>query len=252
VPGSVIALAQKKAGGETEFDFIGNVMDERKQVVSQLRDFIHVKLTAAEVEKLSTRNFNYDAGITVAPGRYHMRFLVREGQSGKMGIYDAKFTVPDLAADSMTLKTSSIVWSSQREVMKAAVGTAETVTKKIAAANPLISGDQKVVPNIGKVFHRGQNLYVDFDVYDAAPDPGNADARQVNVELDLFNQKGEKAFGVGPVKMTQMVGTRPNAVPVQMQIPLKNLAPGRYVGQLNVVDAVGRKFAFPRTNIVIQ
>ena len=37
VPGSVIALAQKKNGGETEFDFIGNVMDERKTVVGQLR-----------------------------------------------------------------------------------------------------------------------------------------------------------------------------------------------------------------------
>jgi VWFA-related protein len=252
IPGSVIALAQKKSGGETEFDFIGNVMDERKQVVSQLRDYIHIKLGATEAEKLATRNFHYDAGITVSPGRYHMRFLVREGQSGKMGIFDAKFTVPDLAADSMTLKTSSIVWSSQREMLKAAVGSAEQVTRKIATANPLITGEEKVVPNIGKVFRRGQNLYVDFDVYDAAPDPDHTDARRVNVMMSLFNQKGEKAFEVGPVKATQLVGTRPNAVPVQIKIPLKGLAPGRYVCQLNVIDEVGRKFAFPRTNMVVE
>jgi VWFA-related protein len=252
IPGSVIALAQKKSGGETEFDFIGNVMDERKQVVSQLRDFIHIKLATTEAEKLAQRNFHYDAGITVGPGRYHMRFLVREGQTGKMGIFDAKFTVPDLAADSMTLKTSSIVWSSQREMLKAAVGSAEQITRKIATANPLITGEEKVVPNIGKVFRRGQNLYVDFDVYDAAPDPANANARRVAVEMSLFNQKGEKAFAVGPVKATTLVGTRPNAVPVQIQVPLKGLAPGRYVCQLNVIDEIGRKFAFPRTNMVIQ
>jgi hypothetical protein len=252
IPGSVIALAQKKSGGETEFDFIGNVMDERKQVVSQLRDYIHVKLTADEAEKLSTRNFNYNANITVSPGRYHMRFLVREGQSGKMGVFDAKFTVPDLAADSMTLKTSSIVWSSQREMLKAAVGSAEQVSKKIATANPLITGEEKVVPNIGKVFRRGQNLYVDFDVYDAAPDPKDANARAVDVKLSLFNQKGDKAFEVTPVKFTQLVGTRPNAVPVQIKIPLKSLAAGRYICQLNVIDEVGRKFAFPRTNMIVQ
>jgi hypothetical protein len=41
-------------------------------------------------------------------------------------------------------------------------------------------------------------------------------------------------------------------VPVQIQFPLKGLAPGRYVCQLNVIDEVGRKFAFPRTNVVIQ
>jgi len=252
IPGSVIPLAQRKSGGETQFDFIGNVMDERKQVVSQLRDYIHIKLGANEAEKLATRNFNYDAGITVAPGRYHMRFLVREGQSGKMGVFDARFTVPDLAADSMTLKTSSIVWSSQREMLKAAVGSAEQVTRKIATANPLITGEQKVVPNIGKVFRRGQNVYVSFDVYDAAPDPKNANTRDVNVLMSLFNQKGEKTFDVGPVKATQLVGTRPDAVPVQIQFPLKGLPPGRYVCQLNVVDEVGRKFTFPRTNVVIQ
>ena len=252
IPGSVIPLALKKNGGETQFDFIGNVMDERKQVVSQLRDYIHVKLSATEAEKLANRNFNYDAGITVGPGRYHMRFLVREGQSGKMGIFDAKFTIPDLAADSMTLKTSSIVWSSQREMLKAAVGSAEQATRKIVNANPLISGEQKVVPNIGKVFRRGQNLYVDFDVYDAAADPANVNARDVDVQLSLYNQKGEKAFEVGPVKATQLVGTRPNAVPVQIQIPLKSLAPGHYVCQLNIVDKIGRKFTFPRTSMIIQ
>jgi len=119
-------------------------------------------------------------------------------------------------------------------------------------ANPLITGEEKMVPNIGKVFRRGQNLYVDFDVYDAAPDPDNANARRVAVKMSLFNQKGEKAFEVGPVKATELVGTRPNAVPVQIKIPLKGLAPGRYTCQLNVIDEVGRKFAFPRSNMIVQ
>ncbi|MEI9974004.1 MAG: VWA domain-containing protein [Ignavibacteriota bacterium] len=136
IPGSVIALAQKKAAGETEFDFIGNVMDERKQVQGMVRDFIHIKLPTTDAEKVATRNFHYDAGFTLAPGRYRMRFLVREGQSGKMGTFDTRFVIPDLAADSMTLKTSSVVWSSQRESLKAAVGQAEQITKRNAAANP--------------------------------------------------------------------------------------------------------------------
>jgi hypothetical protein len=252
VPGSVIALAQKKNGGETEFDFIGNVMDERKSVVGQLRDYIKVKLDPGEAEKLASRNFNCDFGFTLAPGRYRMRFLVRESQSGKMGTFDTKFVVPDLAADSMTLKTSSVVWSSQRELLKAAVGSAEQTSRKIAAANPLINGEEKVVPNITKVFHRAQNMTVTFDVYDAAPDPANLTARKVAVTMSLFNQKGQKAFEAGPITATAVASTRPNAVPVNMQIPLKTLAPGHYVCQLNVVDEVGRKFVFPRQRVVVQ
>lgn len=40
--------------------------------------------------------------------------------------------------------------------------------------------------------------------------------------MSLFNQRGQKAFEAGPIKVTQVASTRPNAVPVQMQVPLKD------------------------------
>jgi hypothetical protein len=49
-----------------------------------------------------------------------------------------------------------------------------------------------------------------------------------------------------------LAATRPNAVPVELQVPLKGLAPGRYTCQLNVIDEVGRKFAFPRQALAVQ
>jgi len=252
IPGSVIALAAKGAGGETEFDFVGNVMDERKAVVSTFRDFIKVKLDAGDKERLATRNFHYDAGCTLEPGRYRIRMLVRESQSGKMGTFDYKFVVPDLAADSMQLKTSSVIWASQREPMKAAVGEAERGNRKTLQSSPLMVGDDKLVPNITKVFRRSQNLFITFDVYDAAVDPTDSKLRKVAVSMSLFNQKGMKAFESSPVEATQVASSRPNAVPVQLQLPLKGLAPGSYTCQLNVMDEVGRKFSFPRQAIVVQ
>ena len=44
IPGSVIALADKGDGGETQFDFVGQVSDERKHVVGNVRDYIKIKL----------------------------------------------------------------------------------------------------------------------------------------------------------------------------------------------------------------
>ncbi|HEV3200309.1 MAG TPA: VWA domain-containing protein [Bryobacteraceae bacterium] len=252
VPGSVLALAAKKAGAETEFDFVGQIQDERKAVVGNVQDYIMVKLDAGEAQKLARRNIHYDAGFTLAPGRYRMKFLVREAQSGHMGTFDARFVVPDLAADSKTLKTSSVVWSSQREPLKAAVGEAERMQRKGVQSNPLIVGQEKVVPNITKVFRRSQNMYISFDVYDALPDPDDYRLRRIAVSMSLFNEKGAKAFEAGPLKATELAITRPNAVPVQLQVPLKGLAPGRYTCQINVIDEIGRKFAFPRTAMVVQ
>jgi VWFA-related protein len=252
VPGSLIGLKGLKNGGETEFDFIGNVLNERKAQVGYVRDNIKVHLDAASKESLASRSFHYDAGFTLAPGRYRLRFLVRENQSGKMGTFDTRFVVPDLAADSMTLKTSSVIWSGQKDPLKAAVGAAEKTNTKTVEADPLILGNERIVPSVTRVFRRSQNMYIAFDVYDAAPDPAQPANRRVAVTMSLFNQKGLKAFEAGPVTATEQVSTRPNATPVQLQVPLKTLAPGNYVCQLNVVDEIGRKFAFSRANLVVQ
>jgi hypothetical protein len=95
-------------------------------------------------------------------------------------------------------------------------------------------------------------MYIAFDVYDAAPDPAAPANRRVAVTMSLFNQKGLKAFESAAVTATGQVSTRPNATPVQLQVPLKTVPPGNYVCQLNVVDEAGRKFAFQRANLVIQ
>jgi VWFA-related protein len=249
IPGSAVALAAKGGAQMTNFDFAGQIQDEQRAVVGNVRDNIKIKL---DPTKTNRRSFQYDAGFTLEPGKYRMKFLVRENITGKMGTFETRFVVPDLSADTSGLKTSSIIWSNQREPVKQAVGVAEKASKKEIQANPLIVGDEKVVPNITHLFRRNQNLYVNFDVYDARPDPENTKARRIKVSMSLFNAKGAKAFDIGPLEATQLASTRPEAVPVQFQVPLKGLAPGRYVCQINVVDEVGRKFAFPRAPLVVQ
>lgn len=252
IPGSVIALAAKGGASVTQFDFAGQIQDEQHAVVGNVRDNIKIRLDQDAAAKAGRKSFQYNAGFTLEPGKYHMKFLVRENLTGKMGTFETRFTIPDLSADTSGLKMSTVIWSSQREPLKAAVGVAEKVSKKEVNANPLIVGEEKIVPNITRVFRRNQNLFVSFDVYDARPDPANSNARRVKVSMSLFNRQGAKAFEVGPLDETQLAPTRPETVPVQFQVPLKGLAPGRYICQINVVDQVGRKFAFPRSPLVVQ
>jgi VWFA-related protein len=251
IPGSVVALAAKRGASVTQFDFAGQIQDEQHAVAGNVRDNITIRLDGANAAKAGHQSFQYDAGFTLEPGRYRLKFVVRENATGKLGTFDTRFTIPDLSADTTGLKLSSIVWSSQREPLKAAVGAAEKITAKERLANPLIVGEEKIVPNITRVFRRSQNLYVSFDVYDAQADPADAQACRLKVRMSLFNRKGVKAFEVGPVDATRLAPTRPGAVPVQIQVPLKDLAPGRYICQIDVIDQLGRKFAFPRAPLVV-
>jgi VWFA-related protein len=250
IPGSALDLAAKKGAQTTEIDFAVQIQDETHATSGNVRDNVPIKLNA-EAAQSGRKGFQYDAGFTLEPGRYMMKAVVRENITGKIGTFEYRFTVPDLSADTSGLKLSSIIWSNQREPLTAAVGNAEKLNRKTAAANPLIVGDEKVVPNITKVFRQNQNLYVSFDVYDALPDPADSKARKIKVSMSWFNQKGAKTFEVPEIAFTQLAATRPGAVPVNVQVPLRNITPGRYICQINVIDEAGRKFAFPRAALVV-
>lgn len=206
-------LAAKAGSSTAELDFIGRIEDETGAAAGAVRDKITIKLKSETAQ--SAHKIQYDSGFTLAPGRYALKLLARENVSGKMGTFESRFTIPDLSADSSELKLSTVVFSNQREPVKSSLG-----------ANPLVVSSEKFIPNITKVFQRDRTMYVNFDVYDALPDPSNPQARNVKVSLSLLDEKGTRAFETGPVDATQLAATRPEAVPVNLEIPLKGIAPG--------------------------
>ena len=156
--------------------------------------------------------------------------------------------MPDLNGESNTVRISSVVWAGQREPVSSAVGSAGG-EKKLSVRHPLVQDGQKLVPSITRVFRRGQNLFVYFEVYDPATDPTRR-TPSVAADLTLF-AGARKAFESSPVRAAQTAVNRNGAVPFQLQVPLGNLAPGRYTSQLTIIDEMGRKFAFARTPMVI-
>jgi len=75
-----------------------------------------------------------------------MKFLVRENQTGKMGTFDSRFVIPDLAAPDAALKISSVVWRSQREPLQASAGAAGKTTKRPALPTLLSQTARKWCP----------------------------------------------------------------------------------------------------------
>jgi len=249
LPGSLIALAKKGGKQTTDFDFIGEVRDANGRLAGGVRDQITVKLTDADAERLAERHFQYDTGLTLAPGEYRLTFLAREDLTGKMGTFETKFTIPDLN-NTKTLRLSSVILSSQKEAVAAAVGVADSKSeKKLLANHPLVQDGQKIVPSITRVFRKDQTMYVYFEVYDPGVDP---DRKFPNVlgGVELL-QGARKAFTSQPVRVNRLTSSRPGVAVFQFQIPMARLQPGEYVAQVNAIDEFGKKFAFPRNSIVV-
>jgi hypothetical protein len=164
-----------------------------------------------------------------------------------MGTFETGFSIPDLSAAVGSLRMSSVVWSNQREALKAQVGAAEK-SKKAIARHPLIHNGQKLAPSITRVYRQNQRLYVYFEVYDASQE---AERPSVSANLTIYRGK-RKAFESSPLRLTQFSSERPSTLAFQFQTALNQLKPGDYTAQINVVDEQGRKFAFARAPLILR
>ena len=247
LPGSSVALAKKNGKQSTDLDFIGQVRDSMGKLVGGVRDQITVKLTDTDAEKLENRHLQYDTGLTLGPGNYSLLFLAREDQTGKMGTFETKFTVPDLKSDK-TVRLSSVILSNQKEAVGAVVGAADN-NKKLLANHPLVQDGQKTVPSITRVFRKDQTLYVYFEVYDPNVDPDRKTPDMV-ASVELL-QGARKAYISQPSRVNKLSTTRPGVVAFNFQVPLARMTPGEYISQVDVIDEFGKKFAFPRNTLVV-
>jgi len=246
IPGSELALAKTAGGAETtRIEFIGQVKNSKGAIVQNVRDTADVKLKGSTAAQLSKSPLAYDTGFTLAPGTYDMKFLARDNETGKMGTFDSKFTIPDLTTEQKLLPISSVVLSSQRTDLNNAVFSAEK-DKKLLEANPLVQGGQRLVPSITRVFKEDQEMYVYLEAYEPT-----ADTTQPLVASVSFYRGKTKAFETAPLQVSDGLNTKSKAVPLRFSVPLAKLQPGKYDCQVNVLDPTGQKFNFWRTPVMV-
>ncbi len=144
IPGSQIPFVQAKDKDNATIDIIGEVLAGGKLPVGHLRDTVKLALDSAQ--QVRHKNVQYNTGFVLAPGSYHLKFVVRENQSGRMGTFETDVVVPDLR--KAPIRMSSVVLSSQR--------VPATGNKK--GFRPLVQDQTELVPNITHVFTQDQHL----------------------------------------------------------------------------------------------
>jgi VWFA-related protein len=245
IPGTEIELAKKGGAESTRLDFIGQIKDSKGRLAGTVRDEITVKLKGETAGQLAKHNLEYDTGFTLQPGKYNLKFLARENETGKLGTFETDFVVPDLTSEQKYLPISSVVLGYQRDKLDTAVANAER-DKKLIAANPLVQNNEKLIPSVTRVFRTGQQMYVYLEAYQPA-----AETTQPMTAFVSFYRGKVKAFETAPLRIAEGLNTKSKAVPVTFSMPLDKLQPGRYTCQVSVLNPATQKFAVWRSPVVL-
>jgi hypothetical protein len=245
IPGSELELAKHGGAEITKIDFIGEVKDAKGATQGNVRDYQEIKLKGETAAQLTRRTLAYDTGFTLPPGTYTLKFLTRENETGKMGTFETKFTIPDLTTQTKYLPISSVVLSNQRQDMKESLATAEK-DKKLLASSPLVQNNQKLIPSVTRVFRKDQDMYVYLEAYQ----PEAETTKPIRASVSFYRGK-VKAFETDPLEITEGLNPKSKALPIRFSVPMAKLQPGKYTCQVSVLDPAGQKFAFWRAPMVL-
>ena len=240
VPGSQIPFVKGGDKDKATLDIIGEVIDEVKRPIGQARETVKLDLDPALGAR--QKNIQYTTSFNLPLGKYKLKFVVRENQTGQMGSFEAEIVLPEMK--KAPLKMSSIVLASARQASK--------------KTTPLVRAGQEYVPNISHVFRTDQHLYLLYEIYSPTKEKPAADAPRgtkagirVLSSLELI-QGSTKVYETPLVEAKTINVEGREAVAIDLDVPLATLKPGQYLCQLNVIDDAAGSFAFPRFAILVK
>ncbi|MGZ4786901.1 MAG: VWA domain-containing protein [Terriglobales bacterium] len=254
VRGSQIPFVTSGDKDKATLDVIGLVQDEYKRPAGNVRDT--VKLAVEGSKEVRRKNVQYETGFYLPPGKYHLKFVLRENERGSIGSFETDLVIPDYK--KVPLKLSAVVLGNQLQP-----------APKKKSDNPLVRDGEELIPSVTHVFSSDQKLYFYYEVYDPAKDgrkleeqpaaakpvaqkteplPKNAVRVLTNIEL---LQGNTKVYESPLVEARQLAPDRKAAV-FQFEVPLSKLKPGLYTCQVNVIDDAAGSFAFPRVMMYVR
>jgi VWFA-related protein len=258
IPGRELALAKRGGAEHTLIDFVGEIKDlVGGNTISNVRDNVNIKLSGSTAAELAHLPIEYDTGFTLLPGKYMIKFLARDDETGRIGTYETTFTIPNLNKELKRVPISSVVLSSQRlELNEALYDAAKSKDRqKEDAVNPLVEEGKKLVPSVTRVFSTARQIYVYLQAYKqpVASEPAispKPEPQPLFAFVTLYSA-GNKVFETPPMAIVPNAASRLGTMPLSFSLGLNGLPDGQYDCQVTVLDPATSKSNFWRAPIML-
>ena len=264
VPGREIALAKKGGADHTHLDLVGEIKDDYGgTTVANIRDHFDAKLGDTTAAEWAKRPIEFSSGYTLLPGKYTIKVLARDDETGRIGTFQTTFVIPNLNKETKQVPISSVVLSSERKSYSEAIYNVakEKDQVKQAAVNPLVQNGQQMIPSVTRVFSKARSLSVFLQAYEGAtpaPTAGQTPAAgpaaptvKPLIAFVSFYQGQNKVYETQPEEVSPTPNTRLQIAPLNFTVDLSKLAPGKYDCQVTVLDPMGAKGAFWQAPILL-
>jgi VWFA-related protein len=253
ISSSALEWAKKHNRRETAFDFEAQVraVPSGRQV-AELRDTISVRLGEERFHQVAQNNIVYQGGVVLAPGAYHLKFIARENESGKIATFEQNLSISSAQPNRIAL--SSVLLSSQLVPIEKSseVQTKGQGVRAKLTASPLEIEGERIVPSVTRLFTQAQTLYVFFQAYypERLEKGGTFDPGTLRAGLIFF--RSGLQVNTTPLLPPTEVNTKTRTASFRLSLPLAKLPTGRYAVEAVVIAAGTQHSAFGRAYLALM
>jgi GWxTD domain-containing protein len=231
-------LSFQESGGlkQASINIFGRITSAAGRRAGNFEDSVITTATTEELLEAKDRKSAYQSSVALSPGTYKIDVVVRDIASGATGVRHQGFTVPKY--DPQKLSTSTLVLAAKLE----GIGDRPAVGQ-------FVIGQQKVIPNVARSYHRGQPVGVYLQVYNAGIDQTTL---RPAIDVDYVLSKDEKELSKQPEDWRGMSDSGQRLTLARL-LDTQHLAAGEYKLTIRIRDRVtGQTLAPSESFTVIQ
>ncbi|HET8921501.1 MAG TPA: GWxTD domain-containing protein [Candidatus Acidoferrum sp.] len=225
IPNSQLTFQSKEGIHSATLNIFGRVSTLTGRVVQTFEDPVSRDFPDSLFQQSLKLQSIYQKAVPLRPGLYRLDLVIKDVQSGNIGVVNSRLAVPRYSDDK--LDTSSLILADQLE----------RVPAKQIGAGQFVLGSTKVRPRLESDFTTSDRLGIYLQVYNLKPDEKT---HKSNATFQFTVKKGAEQVLQFKETSEEMKQTG-DQITIERWLPLATLTPGKYTLEISATDTLSNQ-----------
>jgi GWxTD domain-containing protein len=238
IPVKQLTFQQKDGVDSASMNLFARITSMTGRVVQTFEDTLRADYAADQLQHAIGTSRIYQKAVPLAPGLYELDVVVKDVNSGNVGVVNTRLPVPRYQDDK--LSASSLILADD----------IQPVSMKDIGVGQFVLGDVKVQPKLDHVFTPNQSMGIFLQVYNLKVND-KTNRANTSVELRVVKDNATAPTLKFDLPASQLP-EHGEELTLEKKLTLGSLAPGKYKLEIAVTDNLANQTITPTADFTIR
>ncbi|HUA01897.1 MAG TPA: GWxTD domain-containing protein [Candidatus Aquilonibacter sp.] len=240
IPVRQLSFQEKDGVDSATMNLFARITSLSGRVIQTFEEPLSTDVPAAQLQAEIGTSRIYQKTVPLSPGLYRLDIVVKDINSGNVGVVNARLAVPRFEDDQ--LSNSSLILADD----------IQPVSSKDIGLGQFVLGDLKVRPKLDQTFTPDDSMGVFLQIYNLKVDDKTHKA-DTSVEFRVVkDEKGDPAPTLKFDLPADKIPAHGEEMTLANRITLGSLPPGKYKLEVAVTDNIAKQTITPTTDFTIK